>query len=54
MIFKNGGIYVLSNHEASKLIPFQNPQTRCPDCLGTGYDFGYCGQCDRCDGTGEI
>ena len=26
----------------------------CPDCLGTGYDFGDCGQCDRCDGTGEI
>lgn len=27
---------------------------RCPDCAGTGYDFGDGGQCDRCDGTGEI
>lgn len=26
----------------------------CPDCAGTGYDFGDGGQCDRCDGTGEI
>ena len=26
----------------------------CPDCGGTGYDFGDGGQCDRCDGTGDI
>ncbi len=25
----------------------------CPDCNGTGYDYGY-GQCDRCAGTGSI
>ncbi len=26
----------------------------CPDCKGTGYDFGDGGQCERCGGTGEI
>lgn len=26
----------------------------CPDCNGSGIDFGDGGQCDRCDGTGEI
>jgi DnaJ-class molecular chaperone len=26
----------------------------CPDCNGTGIDFGDGGQCQRCDGTGEI
>lgn len=26
----------------------------CPDCSGTGYDFGDGGQCDRCGGTGTI
>ena len=26
----------------------------CPDCRGTGVDFGDGGQCDRCDGTGSI
>ncbi len=26
----------------------------CPDCNGSGYEFGYIGQCDRCGGTGEI
>ena len=26
---------------------------KCPDCNGTGYDFGDGGQCDRCGGTGE-
>lgn len=26
----------------------------CPDCNGSGYDFGDGGQCDRCNGTGEI
>lgn len=26
----------------------------CPDCHGTGIDFEDGGQCDRCDGTGEI
>lgn len=26
----------------------------CPDCNGTGYDFGDGGQCDTCNGTGEI
>ncbi len=26
----------------------------CPDCDGTGIDFLDGGQCDRCDGTGEI
>ena len=26
----------------------------CPDCWGTGHDFGDGGQCDRCNGTGEI
>ncbi len=25
----------------------------CPDCNGTGYDFGDGGQCDRCGGMGE-
>jgi DnaJ-class molecular chaperone len=27
---------------------------KCPDCDGTGYDFGDGGQCDRCNGMGEI
>lgn len=26
----------------------------CPDCGGTGYDYEDGGQCDRCNGTGEI
>ena len=26
----------------------------CPDCDGTGIDFGDGGQCHRRDGTGEI
>lgn len=26
----------------------------CPDCNGTGWDFSDGGQCDRCDGTGEV
>lgn len=26
----------------------------CPECGGTGYDPLDGGQCDRCDGTGEI
>lgn len=26
----------------------------CPDCGGTGYDPLDGGQCDRCNGTGEI
>lgn len=26
----------------------------CPNCDGTGYNFLDGGQCDRCDGTGEI
>lgn len=26
----------------------------CPDCWGTGYDFGDGGQCDRCNGEGYI
>lgn len=26
----------------------------CPDCNGSGYDFGDGGQCDRCGGLGKI
>ncbi len=26
----------------------------CPDCGGTGYDPLDGGQCDRCNGTGEV
>ncbi len=26
----------------------------CPDCGGTGYDFGDGGQCDACNGTGQV
>lgn len=26
----------------------------CPDCEGTGYDFGDGGQCDTCGGLGEV
>jgi len=26
----------------------------CPDCKGSGYDAGDGGQCDTCDGTGEV
>lgn len=29
-------------------------QVTCPECAGTGYDFGDGGQCDTCNGTGEI
>ena len=31
-----------------------NMGKNCPDCNGTGYDFGDGGQCDRCGGLGEI
>lgn len=27
---------------------------KCPDCNGSGYDFGDGGQCERCGGTGTI
>lgn len=26
----------------------------CPDCNGSGYDFGDGGQCDTCGGLGEV
>lgn len=26
----------------------------CPDCNGSGYDFGDGGQCDNCGGLGEV
>lgn len=26
----------------------------CPDCGGSGFDYGDGGQCDRCNGTGEV
>ena len=26
----------------------------CPDCHGSGYDYGDGGQYERCGGTGEI
>ena len=26
----------------------------CPDCNGSGYGFGFIGQCDRCGGLGRI
>lgn len=33
---------------------FTISQKTCPDCNGTGYDFGDGGQCDTCDGLGYI
>ena len=32
---------------------YQKEKT-CPDCNGTGYDFGDGGQCERCGGLGTI
>lgn len=26
----------------------------CPECGGSGFDYGDGGQCDRCGGLGEI
>lgn len=48
-------LQVLKYQETKKLIYLKgsDPMT-CPDCNGTGIEFGDGGQCDRCDGTGEI
>lgn len=29
-------------------------EKKCPDCNGSGYDFGDGGQCDNCGGLGEV
>ncbi|MEK3797640.1 hypothetical protein MHI18_05120 [Peribacillus sp. FSL H8-0477] len=40
------------------MIGFSGPEDEeledCPDCNGSGYDFGDGGQCDNCGGLGEV